>query len=145
MFHIHVERLIGKDIDTVFEALSDHAGYARFAGVRRSMLLQPGDEEKNGKGAVRHVIGDIMEFRELITDFERPTWMGYRILESSPLPIRHERGDITLTPEGDGTRVFWESVGHVDVPVLGQLVLDRLAERSGSRAFHAFLKSIVRS
>ena len=145
MFHIHVERLIDKDIDTVFEALSDHARYARFAGVRRSMLLKQGREEKNGKGAVRHVVGDVMEFRELITDFERTTWMGYRTLESSPLPIRHERGDITLTPEGEGTRVLWESVGHVEVPVLGQLVLDRLAERSGSRAFHAFLESIDRS
>lgn len=144
MFHIHVERLIGKDIDTVFEALSDHAGYARYAGVRRSMLLEPGDEEKNGKGAVRHIVSDLMEFREQIIDFERPTWMGYRILRSSPLPIRHERGDITLTPQGDGTHVLWESVGHVDVPVLGHLFLDRLAERSGSRAFDAFLRSIER-
>ena len=108
MFHIRVERLLNKDIDSVFEALSDHAGYARYAGVKRSVLLQPGEDEKNGTGAVRHVKSDLMEFHERITDFERPTRRGYLILKSSPLPFRHERGEITLTPEGGRTRVVWE-------------------------------------
>lgn len=144
MFHIRVERLMETDIDTVFEALSDHAGYERYAGVRRSVLLEPGERETNGVGAVRYVRADRMEFQERITEFERPNRMGYLILESRPLPIRHERGEITLAPYGDGTRVVWESVGHVAVPVLGRLFLDRLAEESGRRAFSGFLRSIDR-
>ena len=82
--------------------------------------------------------------QERITGFERPSRLGYLILESRPLPIRHERGEITLAPYGDGTRVIWESVGHVDIPVLGRLLLDRFAEESGRRAFSAFLRSIDR-
>jgi uncharacterized protein YndB with AHSA1/START domain len=145
MFHIRVERLMNKDVDAVFDALSDHAGYARYAGVKRSVLVEPGERERNGTGAVRHVKADLMEFHERITDFERPTRMGYLIMKSSPLPILHERGEITLTPEDGGTRVLWESIGRVDIPLLGSLVLDKLAEKWGSRAFHGFLKSIERA
>ena len=142
MFHIRVEQLMKKDIDSVFEALSDHAGYERYAGVKRSVLVQPGEREENGTGAVRHVMAELMEFHERITAFERPKRMGYRILKSRPLPISHERGEITLTPENGGTHVLWESVGRVDVPLLGSLVLDKLAEKWGYRAFKGFLKSI---
>jgi uncharacterized protein YndB with AHSA1/START domain len=142
MFHIRVERLMGKDIEAVFEALSDHAGYEHYAGVKSSVLVETGERDKNGTGAVRHVQVGLMEFHERITDFERPTRIGYRIMKSSPLPIRHERGGITLTPEGGSTRVVWESVGRVDIPVLGGLILDKLAEHWGIRAFHEFLKSI---
>lgn len=145
MFHICVERLMEKDIDAVFEAMSDHASYERYAGVRRSVLLEPGELEPNGTGAVRYIRGNQMEFHERITDFERPTRMGYLILESRPLPIRHERGEITLTPYGEGTRVVWESVGHVGIPVFGRLLLDRLAEEWGRRAFSGFLRSIDRA
>ena len=56
MFHIHVERTIEKDINTVFEALSDHAAYDQFPGVNKSVLVDHGHAEKNGKGALR-VIG----------------------------------------------------------------------------------------
>ena len=142
MFHIHIERLIDKDIDTVFEALSDHAGYERFAGVTRSVLLEQGKDERNGKGALRHIVSGPIEFYERIMCFERPTRMGYLIEKSGPLPVRHERGDITLAQEGDGTLVVWESDGHIQIPILGDLVLDRLAENRGGKMFHRFLKSI---
>ena len=142
MFHIRVERVLDKGIDDVFEALSDHAGYERYQGVKRSVLMQPGETERNGTGAVRHVIAERMEFQERITDFERPTRIGYLILESRPLPIRHQRGEIRLTPEDGRTRVVWESDGHVDIPLLGGLLLDSLAEKWGHRAFSGFLKAI---
>jgi uncharacterized protein YndB with AHSA1/START domain len=142
MFHIRVERLVRKDIDTVFEALSDHAGYDRFAGVTRSVLLEQGNEEKNGVGALRHIVSGVVEFHERIVRFERPTRMGYLIEKARPLPMRHDRGDITLTPKGDGTLVVWESEGHIEIPILGDLVLDRLAESRGAGSFDRFLQSI---
>ncbi|GGC59592.1 hypothetical protein GCM10011362_04970 [Marinobacter halophilus] len=57
MFRIHVERLLNTDINTVFEAIADHARYDRFPGVSKSLLIEEGKDEKNGTGALR-IIGE---------------------------------------------------------------------------------------
>ena len=69
--------------------------------------------------------------------------MHYQIEKSSPFSVQHTKGEIVLTPEGEQTRVTWISEGHVQVPVLGR-VMDRLAERSFSKAFSSLLKAIDR-
>ena len=143
MFRIHVERVLARDIDTVFEALSDHARYDRFPGVDKSRLVEEGKDEKNGTGALRVIGSGRLELTERITRFERPVRMHYRIEKSSPISVQHTKGEIVLQPEGDQTRVTWISEGHVRVPLLGRL-MDRLAERSFSRAFRSLLKAIER-
>ncbi|MCD1649310.1 SRPBCC family protein [Marinobacter adhaerens] len=141
MFRIHVERVVGKDIDTVFEAIADHASYDRFPGVSRSVLIEEGKDEKNGTGALRVIGAGRLELTERITRFERPNRMHYRIENSSPFAVQHTKGEIVLTPEGEETRVTWISEGAVHVPLLGR-IMDRMAERSFSKAFSSLLKSI---
>ncbi|QSP94820.1 SRPBCC family protein [Marinobacter salinisoli] len=143
MFRIHVEQVLAKDIDAVFQAISDHARYDRFPGVDKSLLVEEGNEERNGEGALRIIGAGRLELTERITRFQRPNRMDYRIEQSSPLPVRHTRGEILLRPEGDRTRVTWISEGHVTVPLLGR-VLDRVAERSFTKAFRSLLKAIER-
>ncbi|WP_417517296.1 SRPBCC family protein [Marinobacter sp.] len=143
MFNIHVERTLTKDIDSVFEAISDHARYDRFPGVDKSVLVEQGEEEKNGTGALRIIGAGPLELTERITQFERPTRMHYCIEKSSPLSILHTRGEIILQPDGERTRVIWISEGRIKVPLLGR-TLDRLAERSFTKAFNALLKAIER-
>lgn len=143
MFHIHVERTLARDIDTVFEALSDHARYDRFPGVGKSVLLEKGQLETNGTGALRVIGAGPLELTERITRFNRPTVMHYLIEKSSPLPIAHSRGEITLEPRGEHTHVTWVSEGRVKVPFAGR-VLDKLAEKRFSRAFASVLKAIER-
>ncbi|MDO3720650.1 SRPBCC family protein [Marinobacter sp. chi1] len=143
MFHIHVEQVVAKDIDTVFEAISDHARYDRFPGVGKSVLVEEGKDERNGTGALRIIGAGQLELTERITRFQRPNRMDYRIEKSSPLPVQHTKGEIVLQPEGDQTRVTWISEGHVKVPLLGR-VMDRVAERSFTKAFRSLLKAIER-
>ncbi|WP_318997632.1 SRPBCC family protein [Marinobacter sp.] len=143
MFRIHVERVLGKDIETVFEAIADHGRYDRFPGVSRSVLLEEGKDEKNGTGALRLIGAGRLELTERITRFERPNRMDYRIEKSSPFPVQHTKGEIVLQPEGEQTRVVWISEGAVQVPLLGRL-MDRMAERSFSKAFSSLLKAIER-
>jgi uncharacterized protein YndB with AHSA1/START domain len=143
MFHIHVERTINKDINTVFEALSDHAAYDRFPGVDKSILAEHGQAEENGQGALRIIGAGALELYERITEFERPFRMHYRIEKSRPFPLDHRRGEITLHQVGDQTRVIWISTGHIKVPLAGH-VLDKLAESQFSKAFTSVLKSIER-
>jgi hypothetical protein len=142
MFRIRVERLIRKDIDSVFDVLSDHGNYRRFPGIERSVLLEPGKPEENGEGALRCLGSGPVEFYERITRYERPTRFDYLIERSKPLPFKHEKGTLLFVPEGGSTRVVWTSEGHIDVPLLGKLVFDRLVERRGTLLFGRLLEYV---
>ncbi|MFT6163155.1 MAG: hypothetical protein ACJATT_002896 [Myxococcota bacterium] len=144
VFRIHVQRTVLKPIAEVFEALADHASYARFAGVESASLVEEGTDERNGAGALRRVdLGGVV-FHERITAFERPTRMDYIIERSKPLPMDHHGGQIVLEATSDTeTLVTWTSTGHVAIPLLGRLV-DKLMQRQGSRAFAGTLKTIGR-
>jgi len=141
MFHIRVERVVNKDIQTVFEAIADHENYSLFPSIDLSVLLEEGREERNGEGAVRRIGSGAFKVLERVTHFERPTRMDYRIEQSSPLPLRHDKGEIRLMEEGDVTRVVWVSEGHITIPVLGNF-LDKPFQKNGTALFHAMLKSI---
>jgi len=141
MFEIRIERVIGKSIDTVFDIFSDYEGYKRFASVKNAKIMEPGETERNGRGALRHVDLGMIKFDERITCFERPYRLDYKIVKSSPIPIRHKGGTITLIEEGDATKVVWVSRGTIAIPIIGSL-LDGFFERQGNRAFGGLLKQI---
>ena len=143
MFHIHVERVIEKDIDTVFDAISDHAAYHKFPGVDKSVVAEEGHMETNGEGALRIISAGPLELHERITEFERPVKMHYRIEKSKPFPLDHRRGEITLHTVKNGTKVVWISTGHIKLPLAGHL-LDKLAEARFAKAFDSMLKAIGR-
>ena len=142
MFNIHVERIIEKDINAVFDVLSEVDGYSKFRGVKTAKLLEPGETEKYGLGALRHVDSGGVQFDERITSFERPTRLDYKIERSSPLPFRHELGSISLSEVAGGTKVVWVSKGRVNIPILGRLFFDKKVERQGNQAFGSLLKQI---
>jgi len=54
----------------------------------------------------------------------------------------HQGGDC-FEARGEQTRVFWISEGSVKVPLIGRM-MDRMAERSFSKAFSSLLKTIER-
>ena len=143
MVNIRVEYVLDKPIDDVFDALTDHANYKRFTGFTDSQLLEAGHDEPNGKGALRLLVAGRMTFKERITRFERPTRMDYRIEELSPLPLRHDRGEITLEPVNDKTRVVWISEGRLKIPLIGSL-LSKPVSRRGEQGFLSILKQIER-
>jgi uncharacterized protein YndB with AHSA1/START domain len=143
MFHIHVERIVEKDIETVFEAISDHAAYDRFPGVDTSVLREEGHTERNGEGALRIIGSGRLELHERITAFDRPTKMHYQIEKSKPFSLDHRRGEITLYRVGEHTRVVWISTGHIKVPLVGHL-LDKVAQTQFSKAFASVLKTIAK-
>jgi len=142
MFRVRVERTLDKPIETVFDMLTDHEGYTRFRGISEAELLEEGREEKNGEGAWRKLTSAKGFFVERITRFERPTRIDYYVEESKPLSLRHDRGEITLSPEGNGTKVVWISEGHALVPILGTLLFDRMIENQGSAAFGGMIDHI---
>jgi uncharacterized protein YndB with AHSA1/START domain len=140
MYEIEVLAEIHAPIAKVFEALSDHEGFFRNHGVRRSVVTTPGKTEKNGLGAVRTIDALSFRFVEEIVRFERPARFDYLIrsmtLYGRKLPMEHELGWLELTESKGGTKVAWRSRFTIGVPVIG----DRLARLIGPQAERAFGK-----
>ena len=142
MFNIKVERIVKAPIDKVFDAISDHANYALYPSVGMASLLNEGDKERNGKGALRTVETGAFKVWERITAFERPVHMQYKIERAKPLKMDHYKGIIDLKDLGDGTtHVTWVSEGKMAVPLIGRF-LDKSMKSKGTAVFHSMLKSI---
>jgi uncharacterized protein YndB with AHSA1/START domain len=144
MIKIRVEYLLDKNVEDVFDAITDHENYERYPGFDSSELLEPGKTEKNGEGALRLLGSGRATFKERITCYERPSRMSYHCEEVRPLPIHHERGDITMEPIDGKTKVVWISEARLKIPIIGSL-LGKLMQRRLSRAFLAVLKHIEAS
>lgn len=142
MLKIRVEHIIDKPVDDVFNAISDHENYKVFPAFNESKLIEVGATEKNGLGALRQLSSGRVTFRERITGFERPNKMNYNVEALSPaVPMRQEKGEITLTSFNGKTKVIWISEAHIDVPILGFL-LEKIFQRRVGAAFLGILKHI---
>jgi uncharacterized protein YndB with AHSA1/START domain len=127
MSEIHLTKTLSAPIDEVFELLTDHAGYTRFRGFSKAELLEEGDKERNGFGALRRLVAGPFKFEEAVTAFERPTRMDYLIRKVN-LPIAHEGGSIRLDPTAEGgTFVNWDSTFTTNVPLVGPVLGKGLA------------------
>lgn len=140
MKRILAQRTIMAPIDVVFERLTDHEGYVRFAGVRSAVLKKAGDVEKNGKGAVRTIETALLSFDEEITLFERPNRMEYFIRKSS-LPVEHHGGVMEFASRAGGTDVTWTSTIEVKTPFLSG-PLTTVAVLAIRRSFKQMLKQV---
>jgi ribosome-associated toxin RatA of RatAB toxin-antitoxin module len=125
---ILVQRLIHASPERVFDVLSDHEGYTRFAAIKSAKLLRTGESERNGLGARRRVAVSGAWFEEEITAFERPRRMAYRIVKCFP-PIEHAGGEIVLEPKDDGVEVTWRSRFRIAIPLLGALLTPVVARQ----------------
>jgi uncharacterized protein YndB with AHSA1/START domain len=87
--------------EVVFDTITDHRRYSDYTPIRRAELEREGDEEPNGKGAIRalHLAGPPM--RERVVAFERPHLFTYELL--SGLPVRDHVGTVTLDARDGGT------------------------------------------
>lgn len=145
MFNIKVERHVNKPIEQVFSAIADHANYGSYPGVKSAQLLIGGDKEPNGLGALRKVEVGPFTLCERIVAFEPPFLMRYQIEHAKPFAFDHELGEVKLAEDGEGTLVTWTSIGHLRVPILGTLVLDKIMNKKGAAGFAAILKAIERA
>lgn len=142
MMKIRVERLINKSPEAVFETITDHENYKNLPGFKESKLLRTGKTEKNGVGARRYLNTGLGSVEEDITSFEKPSQMNYHVAVMNPsMPLRHTKGEITLTPHDGKTKVVWISEGHIEIPIIGR-VFEKLSARAGTRLFGRILKFI---
>ena len=118
MRSLHVTRTIPGPPEPIFDRLADPAHYNRFRPIHGAELVREGAPAPTGVGALRRIKVWPLTFEEEITAYERPTRLDYLIVKLN-VPFHHDGGSITLTPEGDSTRVDWRSSFSVPTPVIG--------------------------
>ena len=111
----------------VWDALADHKGWERWAGVREVVLRQQGDPPPNGIGAIRVIRQGGLAIEEEITAFDAPKRMAYRMTAGAP--VRDYNAEIRLEEAGTGTRVTWTVEFRPRIPLTGGL-LERALRRS---------------
>ncbi len=114
-------REIAAPPETVFEVLTDHAGYSKLTPLRKSELERQGETDPNGVGAIRKltVVGPPM--REEVIAYEVPSRFSYTVL--SGLPVRDHVGTVELSEQGGGTRMVYAIRTQPTLPVVGFAVV----------------------
>lgn len=139
---VTVSRIIPAPRDRVFAILSDHAGYSRFPGIRKSVLHEEGADHRNGTDALREIDAGRLWVMERITAYEQDARFDYLIIKSRP-PIRHQGGSLRFADVDGGTEVVWTSTFGLAIPLLNRLLDGYLAGQL-EKAFSGMLKAVDR-
>jgi uncharacterized protein YndB with AHSA1/START domain len=141
IYHYCVSRHVAASPARVWDVVSDHTGMPEWTPFRRAVLERPGQPHPNGIDAVRslHLIGP--PTREEVVEFEPPHRLRYRLL--SGLPFRDYVGEVTIEPEGTGSRLSTDLRLRTRIPgtqLFGPIAI-RLATRGAAHVAEKRVKS----
>jgi uncharacterized protein YndB with AHSA1/START domain len=114
-------REIDAPAETVFEVLTDHAGYSKLTPLRKSVLEREGEADVNGVGAIRKLTAVGPPMREEVIAYEAPSRFSYTVL--SGLPVRDHVGTVELSGQGGRTKMVYAVRTHPTLPVVGFAVV----------------------
>jgi len=114
-------REVAAPAETVFEVLTDHAGYSQITPLRRSELERQGDPAPNGVGAIRRLSAIGPPLREEVIGYEAPSRFSYKVV--SGIPVRDHVGTVELTAEDGRTRMVYAVRTQPTVPLIGPVVV----------------------
>lgn len=131
--------------EQVFAGISHHVEFLGTSNIQCRML-RLGENDANGKGALREVRKGMICFEEAITAFEPPQAYQYRIISlrgpfNLRLPFHHEHGRLELHQHNQTTRLIWHTRFRFQVPLIGHWIEKKLG-KSISASFVFFLKRL---
>lgn len=122
MQKIHVSRSYDKDLETIFNTISDHARFLSGGGLKCTLIKQ-GKDDINGNGAIRKVVSKSLTFEEEIFDYQKNLRFSYVILSTTPKkPLFHKKGWLDFSYKNGKTQVDWHSHFKITVPIIGGLI-----------------------
>jgi hypothetical protein len=102
-----VEARSDAPVDAVWPLLAEARRWKEWTFLTRSELERQGSPEPEGVGAIRRFSRYGMGSREEVLTWDPPSHLAYAIL--SGFPVRNYRADVTLEPDGEGTRILWSA------------------------------------
>lgn len=128
----HVEATVwaGAPAPVVYGLLADGASWPTWSGHDSFELVERGQGDGDGVGAVRILRRGRVRSREQVVELVPDQRLGYTLL--SGLPLRDYRAAVDLAPERGGTRIRWTADFSPAVPGTGwlyRLALDRFLAR----------------
>ena len=103
----------------VYGLLVDGATWPTWSGHDAAELVERGEGDGDGVGAVRVLHRGRMRSRERIVELVPERRLGYVLLAG--LPLRDYRANVDLTPERGGTAIRWSSDFAAKVPGTGAI------------------------
>lgn len=128
--------------EPIFALLIDHEAYRFFPGFLSSTLIREGHEHRDGVGAQRAGWFKGTYVVEEVLACEPPYRIEYRTIKCT-IPLDHDRGIITLTPNGDGTDVNWVTRYGVAVPLIGDMI-GKMTRASVNKSIGNILQHVKR-
>ncbi len=128
--HYRVGASTAAPVEVVWPLLGEARRWRDWSFLTRSDLEREGVPAPDGVGAVRRFSRFGVGSREEVVTWDPPRHLGYRIL--SGFPVRNYLADVTLTPEGAGTRIDWTGSFDPKLPGSGPVldaVLPRMMQR----------------
>ncbi|MDA8789439.1 SDR family NAD(P)-dependent oxidoreductase [Pseudomonadales bacterium] len=117
--NIQINEVIDADIDTVFDALSDHKWFTSLFGGP-CKVVKEGDKEQNGLGSVRQMGAGPLSFDETIVAFDRPKRIDYAVTRGGP--IKNHLGQIVLSERNGKTHLNYNIRFEGKLPMAGEVV-----------------------
>ena len=109
--HVEAEQTTHATPEALWALVSDASRYPEWGPWSAGGYRRPGDASPRGPGAVQWLRSSRRAYGRHVTTIERiivaeeGRHLAYNVIGG--LPVRNYRADLTLTPEGDGTRVRW--------------------------------------
>jgi uncharacterized protein YndB with AHSA1/START domain len=103
----HVRTSTTASPDRVWALLVDGPSWTQWAGFDEVEYEREGTPAPHGLGAVRRIRVGRLRSTETVLAFEPPHRFAYDYIGT--LPFKQYRAEVTLTPNGTGTLIDWES------------------------------------
>lgn len=101
-----VEARAAAPVEEVWPLVGEARRWQEWSFLTRTGLEREGVPEPDGVGAIRHFSRMGVGSREEVLAWDPPHHLAYTIVRGG-FPVRNYRADLTLEPDGDGTRIRW--------------------------------------
>jgi hypothetical protein len=119
-FHASAVATTPADPDAVYDLLADGATWPDWSPITSFHLDRPGHDGAEGVGAIRHWKTGRLTTVEEVVAADRPTRFAYTIVRCRSVLVRDYRADVTLEPDGSGTRITWSGTFRPLIPGTGR-------------------------
>ena len=104
---VEAEGLAQAAPETVWELVADADSYQRWGPWSASGDDSPGDHSADGAGVIRWMRYGRTTTVERVVESIPARRLAYTVVKG--IPVRNYRAEVTLSPEGAGTRVRWSA------------------------------------